>query len=104
MIRKAIETVGRSPASVIAGSAASVITASAVTYGLGLGRPVATAQDLGKIGAGATTARVVEVLGEPAVVTRGYRDYERPLNPGWVRVTFDDGGRVASVVDGSVHF
>lgn len=61
--------------------------------------PVFTDATLSQISPGMNQREVVERLGQP---TRRYVkptcwDYERPGNPGWVRIDFDEDGTVSAV-------
>jgi hypothetical protein len=64
-----------------------------------IGGPVIPATTL-KALRGATQADVRRILGDPAeVMSYGDWIYDRPLNPGYVAISFDDDGHVRSVND-----
>jgi outer membrane protein assembly factor BamE (lipoprotein component of BamABCDE complex) len=60
--------------------------------------PVVSQATLDRLRVGMTAREVEQVLG-PATDTDDDSDcwyYEKPFNPGWLTVTFDDEGRMAS--------
>ena len=77
-------------------------TLSLVAAGWWIGGPVIPARTL-KALRGATRSDVRQILGEPSeVMPYGDWIYDRPLNPGWVAIAFDDDDHVRSVNDEQV--
>jgi len=67
-----------------------------------IGGPVISAGTL-KALRGSTQADVRRILGEPnEIMHDGDWIYDRPPNPGWVAISFDEGGSVQSVNDEQV--
>jgi hypothetical protein len=52
---------------------------------------------------GKTREEVRQILGEPSrILEDGDWHYSRPLNPGWIEVSFDSDGRICGVNDEQV--
>ena len=69
---------------------------------LWIGGPVIPYAKLDSLAVGMTKAQVKAILGEPAEMTSdGHWIYDRPPNPGWVKVYFDELGRFAGINDES---
>ena len=85
---------------------AGVVACGAVLSLIGaawwIGGPVISARTL-KALRGTTQADVRRILGEPnEIMPDGDWIYDRPPNPGWVAISYDEGGSVQSVNDEQV--
>jgi hypothetical protein len=73
-----------------------------VAAGWWIGGPVIPASTL-KALRGAAQSDVRRILGAPAtIMSDGGWIYDRPPNPGWVAISFDDDGQVRSINDEQV--